>query len=248
MSIEFRDVRRSYGTLHALDGLDLSIPSGSVYGLIGPNGAGKTTAMRIVCQLDRSYSGTVEVLEHRLPDRSVKERIGYMPQELALYPTLTVWENLDLFGEIYMLKASLRRTRGMELLRDLHLEERENSLVDELSGGMKRRLSLACAMIHEPELLLLDEPTVGVDPRLRVNLWNRFRNLADAGKTVVITTHYMDEAHNCDVVGLISEGKLLASGSPNALISQAGVSSLEDAFLELSAPGMAEKMIVEGSA
>ena len=234
MAIVFENVRRNFGSINALDGFDLTIPAGKIFGLIGPNGAGKTTAVKIVCQLDKHFTGAVKVLGKSLPSLGLKRRIGYMPQEVALYSGLTVYENLELFGELYMVPAGEWERRERELLGILDLRGREDSLVSELSGGMKRRLSLACAMIHEPELLLLDEPTVGVDPRLRVNLWNRFRTLADEGKTVVITTHYMDEAYNCDMIGLMTHGRLLAREEPATIVEWAGTRSLEDAFLKIA--------------
>jgi len=234
MAVVFENVRRNFGKLNALDGFDLTIPDGQIFGLIGPNGAGKTTAVKVVCQLDRHFTGTVKVLGKALPDPGLKRRLGYMPQEVAFYSGLTVHENLDLFGELYMVPTGERERRERELLDILDLKGREDSLVLELSGGMKRRLSLACAMIHEPELLLLDEPTVGVDPRLRVNLWKRFRTLANQGKTVVITTHYMDEAFNCDMVCLMAHGRLLAREKPATIVERAGTRSLEDAFLQIA--------------
>ena len=210
MAIVFKNVKRRRGWLNALDGFSLTIPDGQIFGLIGPNGAGKTTAVKLVCQLDRHFTGTVKVLGKNLPDPGLKRRLGYMPQEVALYSGLTVHENLDLFGELYMVPTGERERRERELLVILDLRGRENSLVRELSGGMKRRLSLACAMIHEPELLLLDEPASGMDPRGRSELVKVLKEENRKGTTILISSHILTELQDlCTSVGVMEVGRLV---------------------------------------
>jgi len=221
-------LRKHYGTIRALDGLDLRIRKGEVFGLLGPNGSGKTTAIRCWLGLTRNDGGTIEVLGRSEPQPS---RVGYMPQDLAVYREIAVEDNvlfhLGLQG-IVGDEAEERLVRALELV---DLRRRRHSPVHQLSGGMQHRVSLACAMAHEPELLFLDEPTVGVDPELRENFWAAFNSYAEGGKTLVITTHYMDEARHCHRVGFLRAGKLLAVDTPRALMELTGTDNLEDAFL-----------------
>lgn len=226
---------KRYGSFAALDGLTLKVPSGMIYGLLGPNGAGKTTAIRILCGLARADSGEARLLGRSLPDRSVLPKIGYMPQDIALYGELSVFRNLALFGEMYGMSPERIASRAKELLELVGLSGWKGSLVTALSGGMKRRVSLACAMMHAPDILFLDEPTVGVDPELKLSFWKHFEALRDGGVTVLITTHYMDEASRCDRAGFIRNGKLIAEGTPGELRRTTRTRSLEDAFLALSA-------------
>jgi ABC-2 type transport system ATP-binding protein len=169
-----------------------------------------------------------------MPDRRVRARIGYMPQDVALYADLTVRQNLALFGELHGMAKEEIGVREAELLELVGLVSSRNSLLSSLSGGMKRRVSLVAAMIHEPELLILDEPTVGIDPELRASFWGHFASLCGRGVTILISTHYMDEASRCDRVGLLREGVLLADGSPDEVQRKAGARSLEEAFRALA--------------
>jgi len=178
--------------------------------------------------------GSAEVLGATPGDASVRSLIGYMPQDLAVYPDLKVDQNLDFFGRLYGLAGVELEQRKRTLLKMVALDGREWSLVSTLSGGMKHRLSLACAMIHSPRLLFLDEPTVGVDPELRFTFWRYLNRLKAGGVTTLITTHYMDEAGKCDRVGLMREGRLIAEGAPKVLRDSAGAESLEDVFLAFS--------------
>ncbi len=222
---------KRFGELVAVSNLDLRIPRGIVYGLIGPNGSGKTTAIKVMNGLLRATSGSARLLGEEVPVRDVIHRIGYMPQEMAIYTDLTVHENLELFAGMYSMSRNSFEGAEKDLLEIIDLAERRDSLVATLSGGMKHRVSLACALIHDPELVFLDEPTVGVDPELRKGFWDYFARLKSAGKTVVLTTHYMDEAVRCDVVGMMRLGEMIAEGPPDSLMKTAGTTTLEDAFL-----------------
>ena len=222
---------KRFGELVAVSDLDLRIPRGVVYWLIGPNGSGKTTAIKVMNGLLRATSGSARLLDEEVPVREVIHRIGYMPQEMAVYTDLTVHENLELFARMYSMSRGDFEGAEKDLLEMIDLAERRDSLVATLSGGMKHRVSLACALIHDPELVFLDEPTVGVDPELRKGFWDYFAGLKKAGKTVVLTTHYMDEAVRCDIVGMMRLGKMIAEGTPDALMKAAGTTTLEDAFL-----------------
>jgi ABC-2 type transport system ATP-binding protein len=228
-AVEVADVVKTFGRLRALDGISLRVRRGEVYGLLGPNGSGKTTLIRALVGLVRPDSGTVTVLGRRIPDLAVLAGIGYMTQAPALYPDLTVEENLRFFAAIYGAQA-----RVDEALTFVDLGDRRTSVVATLSGGMRTRASMACALVHQPALLLLDEPTVGVDPQLRVQLWDRFRAMAARGTTIVVSSHVMDEAERCDRLGLVRFGRLLAEGSADQLRATAKVERLEDAFLKLS--------------
>ncbi len=229
-AVEVHDVVKSFGRLRALDGISLSIRRGEIYGLLGPNGAGKTTLIRAMVGLVRPDAGTVTVLGRRMPELAVLSRIGYMTQAAALYPDLSVEENVRFFAAI-----NGSRDGVDDVLRFVDLYDRRRSVVSTLSGGMRTRASMACALVHQPELLLLDEPTVGVDPQLRAQLWDRFQQMAANGTTIIVSSHVMDEAERSQRLGLILFGKLLAQGSANDLRRQAGVDRLEDAFLKLSA-------------
>ena len=233
-AIETKNLTRKFGAFTALDSLNLSIESGAIHGLLGPNGAGKTTAIKILCGLLRASSGEAYIFGKKVPDRSVLPRIGYMPQETALYLELSVHHNLALYGEVYGMSRSRIAEREKELLKFIALEKWRDEPVSNLSGGMKHRVSLACSMIHEPKLLFLDEPTVGVDPELRASFWEYFNTLKRKEITIVLTTHYMDEAQHCDRIGLLRLGRLIAEGAPGEITRQTNTTNLEDAFLALS--------------
>jgi ABC-2 type transport system ATP-binding protein len=227
-AVAVRDVVKRFGGIAALNGITLSIPRGQVYGLLGPNGSGKTTLIRAIVGLVRVDEGDVRVYGHRMPDRGVLSNVGYMTQAAALYADLTAEENVRFFASLYGLGDV------GEALRFVDLYDRRKSVTATLSGGMRTRLSLACALVHRPELLLLDEPTVGVDPQLRAQLWDGLRGMAAAGTTILISSHVMDEAERTDRLGLILAGRLLAEGSADELRALAGTDRLEDAFLSLA--------------
>jgi ABC-type multidrug transport system ATPase subunit len=232
-AIECSELTKRFGPVVALDGLTLSIPRGIAFGLLGPNGAGKTTLIRILLGLTSASHGSARLLDQEVPSRAARARVGYMPQELAIYPDLTVRENLALFGRLYGLSGVRLGRRITETLALVRMPEREGRLVATLSGGLRRRVSFAAALLAEPELLLLDEPTVGVDPELREEFWAYFHDLTRSGRTILLTTHYLEEASRCDEVAFLDAGRLLARGTPAALRESTGAATMEEAFLHL---------------
>lgn len=232
-SVKFEKVVKLFGQFEALSGLDFSIEKGELYGLIGPNGAGKTTAIRLLLGLQKVTSGKITVLGQSPGAKVLYSEIGYMPQETALYFELTARENLELFGRLYGIPNKKLIRKITELLEFVGLEDWGEKIVANLSGGMKHRVSLAVALLAEPKLLVLDEPTVGVDPELRQHFWSRFAKMQKNGTTILITTHYMDEASRCHRVGLISHGQMIAEDTPDNLLNLTKQKSLEDAFLKL---------------
>jgi ABC-2 type transport system ATP-binding protein len=232
--VEVENLTKKFGHLVALNGLSLRISRGITFGLVGPNGSGKTTLIRILCGLLRPSSGKVSLFGRSAPFPEMRQLIGYMPQLESLYLDLTVEENLLFFASLYGLKGKERKQRISNILELVELEERRKSKVEHLSGGLRQRLSLACALLHSPELLLLDEPTVGVDPELRYSFWGYFSQLAENGSTILISTHYLDEANRCQRVLMLRAGRILAEGSPSEILSNTGEENLELAFLKLS--------------
>jgi ABC-2 type transport system ATP-binding protein len=228
-AVDVENVVKSFGSQKALDGLTLRVKPGEIYGLLGPNGSGKTTLIRAIVGLVAPDSGTVTVLGRRIPDLDILAKVGYMTQQAALYPDLSVEENLRFFAAISGADGDVT-----EVLKTVELDQRRSSVVSTLSGGMRQRCSLACALVHRPKLLLLDEPTVGVDPQLRVQFWEHFREMAAAGTTILVSSHVMDEAERCQRLGLIRFGKLLTEGTPAEVRATAGTENLEEAFLKLS--------------
>jgi ABC-2 type transport system ATP-binding protein len=231
--IDLRGVSKAYRGVPALRDLSLRVPAGSVFGLLGPNGAGKTTLLRLVMGMLRPDAGALSLFEGLAPGaREAVRRIGYMPQQLALYEGLSVGENVAFFGRLYGLGGGTLRRRVDEVIGRVRLEHRRDSLAGTLSGGMMRRAMLASALVHEPRLLILDEPTAGVDPLLRIQFWDWFDQLACEGVTLLITTHHIAEAARCREVLFLREGRLLEQGRPEALIARYGAADLEAAFVE----------------
>ncbi len=226
-AVSARGVSKSFGRQRVLDSLTVDIPSGVTYCLLGPNGSGKTTFIRAIVQLLRLDGGEMSVLGRPVSEvDKIYSQIGYMTQHKALYPDLTVQENMEFYAGLYGLSRQHRAERLKELLEMVDLSEHRSRLAGALSGGMYQRLSLACTLIHEPKLLLLDEPTVGVDPRLRQTFWEYFGRLTEEGKTVLITTHLMDEAEKCQRVGYMRAGRMIAQGTPEEILRLAGLRPL----------------------
>jgi ABC-2 type transport system ATP-binding protein len=230
-AVEAVGLRKAFGSLAAVDGIDLALEPGRIYGLLGPNGAGKTTLIRLLAGLARPTSGEVRILGTRMPSRKALASIGYMPQAEAVYPELSVRENLAFFAR---LEGRAEKAAIDRVLALVELSDRMGTPALQLSGGMRRRLSLACTLVHEPKVLFLDEPTVGVDPALRVQFWSHFRRLAAAGTTILVASHVMDEADRCDELLFVRNGKVIGRGTGAELRARAGVQDLEAAFLSMS--------------
>jgi ABC-2 type transport system ATP-binding protein len=226
--VEAVQLHKHFGPIRAVDGLDLSIRQGEIYGLLGPNGSGKTTLIRLMIGLLKPTSGNVMLLDRAMPNKAILAQVGYMTQASALYEELTVRENVAFFAEMC---GRFDRAWMDEAIELVDLQDRSRSPVRTLSGGLRQRTSLACALAHRPRLLLLDEPTVGIDPQLRAIFWSYFRRLADTGVTLIVSSHVMDEAERCDRLGFMRQGKLLAEGAAAELRAQAGARTLEEAFL-----------------
>ncbi|WP_318765490.1 ABC transporter ATP-binding protein [Lactiplantibacillus carotarum] len=230
--VEAQHVSKSFGHHQVLNQIDLTVPSGMIYGLIGPSGAGKTTLIKSILGMEAVDAGEVRVMDTSMPNRPVMAKIGYMAQSDALYETLTARENLKFFGQLMSVpKAKLAQmidyAAGL-----VNLTAQLDQRVSGYSGGMKRRLSLAIALIQDPQLLVLDEPTVGIDPELRQQIWAELNKLKQTGKSMLVTTHVMDEAERCDYLMLIRRGVALAQGSPADLKQQYDVDTIEQVFLK----------------
>jgi|RhiMethySRZTD1v2_1073278.scaffolds.fasta_scaffold132292_3 ABC-2 type transport system ATP-binding protein len=219
-AISARNLTRRFGKLTAVDHVSLDIPRASIYGFLGPNGSGKSTTIRMLCGLLRPSEGECTVLGHPVAREAEKLRlkIGYMTQRFSLWEDLTVQENLDFIGRIFGLDGQVRAARIAERLRQYHLEDRRGQRAGTMSGGQKQRLALAAATLHEPELLLLDEPTSAVDPQSRRDFWESLFELVDRGTTILVSTHYMDEAERCHGLAILDRGRLVAEGSPRRLM------------------------------
>jgi ABC-2 type transport system ATP-binding protein len=231
-AVEAVALRKDFGEIHAVDGVDMSLPPGRIYGLLGPNGSGKTTLIRLLAGLASATSGKARVLGVDMPSRTNLARIGYMTQADGIYPELSVWENLSFFAALY---GQTDKARLHETLELVELDTRTGTPAQNLSGGMRRRLSMACALVHHPAVIFLDEPTVGVDPALRVQFWDHFHRLAADGATLLVSSHVMDEADRCDELLFIRDGLVLAQGTPGELRKRAGTDNLETAFLSFAA-------------
>jgi ABC-2 type transport system ATP-binding protein len=243
-AVSARGVVRRFGDVVALDGLSLEIGHGELFGLVGPDGAGKTTLIRAFAGLIDVDAGEVRVLGEDPATGRVRERVGLMPQQFSLYRDLTVGENLKFFSRLNALPRAEHRRRSERLLGITRLGPFIDRRADALSGGMYKKLALACALLHEPEVLLLDEPTNGVDPVSRRELWELLHEFVQGGMTVLISTPYMDEAERCHRVGLVHRGRMLVEGAPQALVAEHGSRSFEEIFLaRLEA---AERAGVEG--
>jgi len=241
-AVAIKDLTFSYGGREVLRGVDLNIPSGSTFGVLGANGAGKTTLVKILIGQLKPDAGTVSILAKQ-PGSELADSVGYMPQLNALYEALSVRENLDFFARMQGLSDKSIRRNAVEMAMDtVGLRDRADSIITELSGGMRQRVSLGAALVHEPDVLLLDEPTVGLDPELRASFWDRFKEMTASGRTILISSHTMDDAAHCDTLGFMRGGRFIATGTPEELQASTGddSASLEDAFLFLSKGGDAD--------
>jgi len=229
--IRMNRVAKRYGSRAVLERIELDISKAEIFGLLGPSGAGKTTLVRMIAGIDEPDAGEILVFGERMPQLSVMSRIGYMAQSDALYAELTATENLEFFGALYGLRGAALKRRIEETTSLVGLSGDLGKQVRHYSGGMKRRLSLAVALLHAPQALILDEPTVGIDPVLRQSIWEELQRIAGRGTTIVVTTHVMDEAYRCHRLGMIRDGRLIATGTPQALMAETGTATIEDAFL-----------------
>jgi ABC-2 type transport system ATP-binding protein len=233
LAVDAERVSFAYGKSKAVDGLSLQIPRSLSFGLLGPNGAGKTTLIRLMAGLLKPHSGRLNILGQS-PSRATAHLLGYMPQLSSLYSELSVAQNIGFFATVGGLKGGQARvSRVDEVIKLVELWDKRNETVYNLSGGMKQRVSLACAIVHDPPVLLLDEPTVGLDPELRCVFWDYFHGLTKQGRTLIISSHTMDDAAHCNQLAFIREGKVIAMGTPIELRQATGKvdASLEDAFL-----------------
>lgn len=232
-TVSVRDLTKKFGQFTAVNEVSFDIPKGKIFGLLGPNGSGKSTTIRMLCGVITPTSGKGHVLGNDIVKESekIKQHIGYMSQKFSLYQDLTVTENLEFYGNIFQMDKALLEARKLELIEMASLKGKEHALAGTLSGGWKQRLALGCALIHKPKLLVLDEPTAGVDPVSRREFWQTITQLTAEGITVLVTTHYMDEASICDQVGFIYYGNLISVDTPEGHYKTHGKDNLEDIFI-----------------
>lgn len=242
LAIRARGLTKRFGELVAVDALDLSVPRAHVYGFLGPNGSGKSTTIRMLCGLLTPDAGDIDVLGLRVPEQAeaLRRRVGYMTQRFSLFENLTVRENLEFLAAIYGLPRAVARRRVDELLVAYDFADRSRQLAGTLSGGQKQRLALAGAIVHQPELLFLDEPTSAVDPESRRAFWETLFDLADAGTTLLVSTHYMDEAERCHRLAILDRGRLVADGTPRELADALAGRTLE---VHAQSPRAAQRLI-----
>jgi ABC-2 type transport system ATP-binding protein len=244
-AITIEHLTLQYHDVKALDDLSLQVKKGELFGLLGPNGAGKTTAINILCGLLKPTSGTATVCGYDILKESakIKEQIGVCIQETAIYPFLTGKENVTLFGNLHAMDKETLKKRSIMLLEKMGLAEDAKRKAEKYSGGMKKRLSLTLALIHDPQVAFLDEPTVSMDPQSRHAVWDFVKELRAQNKTIILTTHYMEEAEElCDRVGIIDHGKLIAIGTPKELIIKNNVKNLEEVFIQLTGRKIREEL------
>ena len=233
ITIKVDQVSKSYGKKLVLDNVSLNIEKGQIYGFIGPSGAGKTTLVKMMVGMETADTGSIQVLDKDMPNLALLQDIGYMAQSDALYTDLTGAENLEFFASLFKLSKTEKKERIAYTAGLVNLTEELSKKVSAYSGGMKRRLSLAIALIQNPRILILDEPTVGIDPELSFGVWNELIRLKDKeGKTIIVTTHVMSEAQKCDYLAMVREGRILTSGAPKELMESYKVDNLDDVFLK----------------
>ncbi len=256
-AVQVQELSKRFGDFVAVDAISFAVPRGRIFGFLGPNGAGKTTTIRMLLGLLRPTAGRATVLgldSERQAD-AIRQRIGYMSQKFSLYNDLTVEENLNFYGNVYGVRGARLRARKAAILAMAGLEGRQRALTGHLSGGWKQRLALGAALLHEPEMLFLDEPTAGVDPLSRRAFWDLLYDLAAGGVTILVTTHYMDEAEHCQALAFIQRGRLVASGSPQEIketqmhgqVLEVRCAQPEAAVLALRAPGLFDEVALYGA-
>jgi ABC-2 type transport system ATP-binding protein len=238
-AVQTQNLTRTFGSFTAVDDVTLNIRRGSIYGFLGPNGSGKSTTIRMLCGILEPTSGSGKILGYDVATESekIKENIGYMSQKFSLYDDLTVIENLEFYAGMYNLAGQKKKDRIEEMLQMAGLSQRRTELTVNLSGGWKQRLALGCSILHNPPILFLDEPTGGVDPKSRRMFWDIIYDLAVQGTTIMVTTHFMDEAEHCDEIGFIYEGKLIANDTPDSLKK-----GIPGKLLEIAAEDPMERM------
>jgi daunorubicin resistance ABC transporter ATP-binding subunit len=245
MAININNLTKKFEDTLAIDRINLTIEKGELFGLLGPNGAGKTTMINVLCGLLKPTSGETEIAGFSVqkePER-VKEIIGVCPQDIAVYPFLTGRENVELFGRLHSMQKEQLKQKVDELLEKLSLTQDAKKRLGKYSGGMKRRINLAMALVHNPEIAFLDEPTVAMDPQSRHAVWEFIKELKQQGKTVILTTHYMEEAeYLCDRVGIIDHGRIIALDTPKDLMKKYHTKNLEDVFIQLTGKNIREAM------
>jgi ABC-2 type transport system ATP-binding protein len=229
--LDVNQVSKSFGSKCVLENVSFTITTPEIFGLLGPSGAGKTTLVKMIAGMDDPTKGDIQVFDQKMPNLNLTKQIGYMGQSDALYTELTALENLFFFAQLYGITGKRLKERAQEVLELVGLTSDAKKTVANFSGGMKRRLSLAAALIHEPNLLILDEPTVGIDPVLRQKLWDTFEGLQKTGVSIIVTSHVMDEAERCQRLGMIRDGQLIAIGTPTELKTQTATQTMEQAFL-----------------
>ena len=246
-AIEIRNLTKLFGSFVAVNNVSFNVKKGEVFGFLGPNGSGKTTVIRMILGLLKPSSGSGKVLGFDIAEdkEKLRSRIGYMSQKFSLYEDLTVEENLDFYGGVYCIPDNKMKEKKKEILQMADLSGRENQIVSNLAGGWKQRLALGCSIIHEPEILLLDEPTGGVDPIARRQFWDIIYKLSKQGVTILVTTHYMDEAEHCNSIGFIYYGDILSLDTPNNMkkMIKKVKPTLEDVFVFLVENGKSNGVI-----
>ncbi|MEI4828160.1 ABC transporter ATP-binding protein [Bacillus sp. FJAT-53711] len=230
-AVLLKDVSKYFGKKQVIQEISFSVGEAEIFGLVGPSGSGKTTLIKMIAGISEATTGEVTALQTVMPNLDGMKQIGYMAQADALYDELSAYENADFIATMYGLKGKQKKERISEVFELVQLSQDAKKQVQHFSGGMKKRLSLAMSLLHEPKLLILDEPTVGIDPVLRKSIWDKFYELKKQGTTIIVTTHIMDEAEFCERLGLIREGKLIATGSPVELKERTTSGRIEDVFL-----------------
>jgi ABC-2 type transport system ATP-binding protein len=234
IAVSVENLKKKFADFTAVDGIAFQVKTGQIFGFLGPNGAGKSTTIKMLCGILTPTSGAGNVVGFDINSQQelIKQNIGYMSQKFSLYEDLTVEENIDFYSGIYKIPKAARKERKERIIKMAGIESFRGNLTGELSGGWKQRLALGCAIIHEPKVVFLDEPTSGVDPIARNNFWLLIKEMAKQGVTVFVTTHYMDEANNCDILALIYKGAIIAQGTPFELITQ----KMKEEVLRISLP------------